>query len=69
MRQIGPERPTAPIVAPVKSVTATALGCGYQDTSAFILMFRSALGVTPGRYFDRTATPTVAPALVADAGP
>jgi len=52
-----------------ESVTATALGCGYQDTSAFILMFRSALGVTPGRYFDRTATPTVAPALVADAGP
>jgi AraC-like DNA-binding protein/quercetin dioxygenase-like cupin family protein len=34
-------------------VTDVALDVGYQDTSAFIAMFRSALGSTPGRYFRR----------------
>ena len=38
------------------SVTAAALDAGYQDASAFIAMFRRALGVTPGRYFDRAGT-------------
>ena len=34
-------------------VTAVALDMGYESQSAFIAMFRRALGVTPGRYFDR----------------
>ena len=34
------------------SVTATAYECGYHSTSAFIETFRSALGTTPGRFFD-----------------
>ncbi len=32
-------------------VTAVALDLGYESQSAFIAMFRRALGVTPGRYF------------------
>ncbi|HEU0204533.1 MAG TPA: AraC family transcriptional regulator, partial [Burkholderiaceae bacterium] len=36
-----------------RSVTAAALDVGYQDTSAFVAMFRRALGVTPARYFER----------------
>jgi AraC-like DNA-binding protein len=38
-----------------QSVAAAALDAGYQDTSAFISMFRRAFGMTPGRYFDRDA--------------
>ncbi|QLA17611.1 helix-turn-helix domain-containing protein [Desulfolutivibrio sulfoxidireducens] len=37
-----------------ESVTAVALDLGYESQSAFIAMFRRALGVTPGRYFART---------------
>jgi AraC-like DNA-binding protein/quercetin dioxygenase-like cupin family protein len=33
-------------------VTAVALDLGYDSPSAFIAMFRRALGTTPGRYFD-----------------
>lgn len=33
-----------------RSVTATALDVGYDSTSAFIAMFRKALGTTPRRY-------------------
>ena len=32
-------------------VTEVALGVGYETPSAFIAMFRRALGVTPGQYF------------------
>ncbi|NMC48764.1 MAG: helix-turn-helix transcriptional regulator [Desulfovibrio sp.] len=32
-------------------VTAVALDLGYESQSAFIAMFKRALGVTPGRYF------------------
>ena len=32
-------------------VTTAALDVGYESTSAFIDMFRRALGTTPGRYF------------------
>jgi len=32
-------------------VTSVALEVGYENPSAFIAMFRSTLGVTPGRYF------------------
>lgn len=34
-----------------ESVTSTALEVGFSSTSAFIAMFRRALGRTPGRYF------------------
>jgi AraC-like DNA-binding protein/quercetin dioxygenase-like cupin family protein len=33
------------------AVTAVALDLGYESPSAFIAMFRKALGVSPGRYF------------------
>lgn len=33
-----------------KSVTATAIECGYDSTSAFIAAFRQAFGVTPGTF-------------------
>ena len=35
-----------------RSVTDVALDLGYDSPSAFIAMFRRALGTTPGRYFD-----------------
>jgi AraC-like DNA-binding protein len=34
-----------------ESVTNVALEVGYSDVSAFIAMFKSALGSTPGQYF------------------
>jgi AraC-like DNA-binding protein len=34
-----------------ESVTTVALELGYEGPSAFIAMFRSRLGATPGRYF------------------
>ncbi|MEF3698994.1 AraC family transcriptional regulator [Desulfolutivibrio sp.] len=34
-------------------VMAVAMDLGYESQSAFIAMFRRALGVTPGRYFAR----------------
>lgn len=33
------------------AVTNVAFDCGYESPSAFIAMFRRALGVTPGKYF------------------
>jgi AraC-like DNA-binding protein len=33
-------------------VTTVAIDLGYDNLSAFIAMFRRALGTTPGRYFD-----------------
>jgi AraC-like DNA-binding protein len=36
-----------------KDVTTVALDVGYTDTSAFIAMFKAALGTTPARYFRR----------------
>ena len=47
-----------------ESVTAVALDVGYQDTSAFIAMFRQALGVTPGRYFENGQLPASKPGRV-----
>jgi AraC-like DNA-binding protein len=35
-----------------ESVTSVALDAGYQNTSAFIEMFRRLVGCTPGRYLD-----------------
>ncbi|MEK9670968.1 MAG: helix-turn-helix transcriptional regulator [Rhodospirillaceae bacterium] len=39
------------LLAAGQPVTATALDLGYDSPSAFIAMFRKALGVSPGRYF------------------
>jgi AraC-like DNA-binding protein len=39
------------LLAAGRSVTAVALEVGYESPSAFIVMFRGALGVTPHRYF------------------
>ncbi len=49
-------RPATPLAALRKlaageQVTAVALDLGYESQSAFIAMFKLALGVTPGRYF------------------
>lgn len=38
------------LLAEGHSVTRTALACGYESTSAFVSMFRSQLGRTPGKY-------------------
>jgi AraC-like DNA-binding protein len=43
------------LLAEGRSVTATALELGYDSVSAFIAMFRRALGETPGRYLGRAA--------------
>ena len=37
-----------------ESITNVALDLGYQTPSAFISMFKSVLGVTPGAYFEDT---------------
>jgi len=37
-----------------ESVTSAALSAGYSTPSAFISMFRHALGTTPGQYFVRS---------------
>lgn len=34
-----------------RNVTEVALDCGYSSVSAFVAMFKSALGATPGQYF------------------
>jgi AraC-like DNA-binding protein len=46
-----------------RPVTAVALEVGYDSPSAFIAMFRAALGTTPTRYF---ATPGRMPAPASD---
>jgi AraC-like DNA-binding protein len=44
------------LLAGGESVTAVAFETGFETPSAFIAMFRRALGTTPGRYFrDREA--------------
>lgn len=48
------------LLASGESVTAVSLAVGYDSTSAFIAMFKRALGTTPGAHFtpDRPATAT-----------
>ncbi len=41
------------MLASGEPVSGVALDLGYESQSAFIAMFRRALGVTPGRYFSR----------------
>jgi AraC-like DNA-binding protein len=43
------------LLAAGHSVTAVALEVGYSAPSAFVAMFKSALGTTPGRFFTATA--------------
>jgi len=47
------------LLASGEKVTAAALDAGYSSPSAFISMFRSQLGTTPGRYFDASDGPSV----------
>lgn len=42
------------LLASGEKVTHAALEAGYSTPSAFIAMFRDALGVTPARYFDHS---------------
>jgi len=42
------------LLASGEKVTHAAMEAGYSTPSAFIAMFRDALGTTPGRYFDET---------------
>jgi AraC-like DNA-binding protein/quercetin dioxygenase-like cupin family protein len=42
------------LVACGAKVTSAALDAGYESPSAFIAMFRRALGTTPSRYFQET---------------
>jgi len=44
------------LLASGEKVTHAAMEAGYSTPSAFIAMFRSALGTTPGRYFEGTRT-------------
>jgi AraC-like DNA-binding protein len=39
------------LLAAGEKITHAALEAGYSTPSAFIAMFRKALGTTPGRYF------------------
>ena len=39
------------LIAAGRAVTTVALDVGYESPSAFISMFKSALGTTPGRYY------------------
>lgn len=39
------------LLAEDEPVTSVALRSGYDSTSAFITMFRRAMGETPGQYF------------------
>jgi AraC-like DNA-binding protein len=45
------------LLAAGEKVTSAALDSGYESTSAFIAMFRRAMGMTPSRYFDGAAAP------------
>jgi AraC-like DNA-binding protein len=38
------------LLATGRSVTATAMTCGYSTPSAFTAAFRATFGTTPGRY-------------------
>jgi AraC-like DNA-binding protein len=43
------------LLADDASVTSTAVAVGYESTSAFVAAFQRTIGVTPGRYFKRSA--------------
>jgi len=39
-----------------ETVTSVAISCGYESPSAFVAMFRRALGDPPGKYFNHPST-------------
>jgi AraC-like DNA-binding protein len=45
------------LLAAGEPVTSVALDVGYDSPSAFVSAFRKTFGVTPGRYFRRSASP------------
>lgn len=45
------------------SVTAVALDCGYSSVSAFVAMFKLALGETPGQYQSRSVVNSITSAV------
>jgi AraC-like DNA-binding protein len=45
------------VLAAGESVTAAALDVGFETPSAFIAMFRRAMGTTPARYFQHPPSP------------
>lgn len=47
------------LLAEGEAVTSVALRCGYDSTSAFITMFKRAMGATPGQYVAASAGPGV----------
>jgi AraC-like DNA-binding protein len=49
------------LLAAGEKVTTAALEAGYATASAFISMFRRALGTTPGNYFEVTPAPRTRP--------
>jgi AraC-like DNA-binding protein len=49
------------VLAAGESVTTAALEVGFQTPSAFITMFRRAMGTTPARYFASSPSPSPNP--------
>jgi len=43
------------LLAAGEKISHAALEAGYSTSSAFIAMFRKALGTTPRKYFENTA--------------
>jgi AraC-like DNA-binding protein/quercetin dioxygenase-like cupin family protein len=49
------------LIAHGEKITSAALDAGYESPSAFIAMFRQAMGTTPRKYFASQATNNVRP--------
>jgi len=56
---------TLQVLAAGETVTSAALEVGFSTPSAFITMFRRAMGTTPARYFAADARPTMKSATTA----
>ena len=57
------------MLAAGSSVTEAALKAGYDSTSAFIAMFRQAMGVSPGKFFAGKRPQAGAAAYTSSSGP
>ena len=53
------------LLATGRSVTATAMTCGYSTPSAFTAAFRATFGTTPGAYRRTWAAPRLSSAVLA----